>query len=59
MFDKLKEYDIFIDFGNSDKFYIKDFDVDEKNKKIVFKGSQGDMRWVKIDAIHPVKSFKK
>lgn len=59
MFDKLKEYDIFIDFGNGDKFYIKDFDVDEKNKKIVFKGSQGDMRWVKIDAIHPVKSFKK
>lgn len=59
MFDKLKEYDIFIDFGNGDKFYIKDFDVDEKNKKIVFKGSQGDMRWVKIDAIYPVKSFKK
>jgi len=55
MFDKLKEYDIFIDFGNGDKFYIKDFDVDEKNKKIVFKGSQGDMRWVKIDAIYPVK----
>ena len=59
MFDKLKEYDIFIDFGNGDKFYIKDFDVDEKNKKIVFKGSQGDIRWVKIDAIHPVKLFKK
>lgn len=59
MFDKLKEYDIFIDFGNGDKFYIKDFDVDENNKKIVFKGSQGDMRWVKIDAIHPVKLFKK
>lgn len=59
MFNKLKEYDIFIDFGNGDKFYIKDFDVDEKNKKIVFKGSQGDMRWVKIDAIHPVKLFKK
>ena len=55
MFDKLKEYDIFIDFGNGDKFYIKDLDVDEKNKKIVFKGSQGDMRWVKIDAIYPVK----
>jgi len=59
MFDKLKEYDIFIDFGNGDKFYIKDFDIDDKNKKIVLKGSQGDMRWIKIDAIHPVKSFKK
>ena len=59
MFDKLKEYDIFVDFGNGDKFYIKDFDIDDKNKKIVLKGSQGDMRWIKIDAIHPVKSFKK
>lgn len=59
MFDKLKEYDIFVDFGNGDKFYIKDFDIDDKNKKIVLKGSQGDMRWIKIDTIHPVKSFKK
>lgn len=59
MFDKLNEYDIFIDFGNGDKFYIKDFTIDDKNKKIILKGSQGDMRWIKIDAIHPVKSFKK
>ena len=59
MFNKLKEYDIFIDFGNGDKFYIKDFDIDEKNKKIIFKGSQGDIKWVKIDAIHLVKLFKK
>ena len=55
----IKDFDIFIDFGNGDKFYIKDFSIDEENKKIIFKGSQGDMRWVKIDALYPIKSFKK
>lgn len=57
--EDFKDFDIFIDFGNGDKFYIKDFDIDEKNKKIVLKGSQGDMKWVKIDALYPIKSFKK
>lgn len=57
--EDFKDFDIFIDFGNGDKFYIKDFDIDEKNKKIFLKGSQGDMKWVKIDALYPIKSFKK
>ena len=57
--EDFKDFDIFIDFGNGDKFYIKNFDIDEKNKKIVLKGSQGDMKWVKIDALYPIKSFKK
>lgn len=57
--EDFKDFDIFIDFGNGDKFYIKDFDIDEKNKKIVLKGSQGDIKWVKIDALYPIKSFKK
>ena len=57
--EDFKDFDIFIDFGNGDKFYIKDFDIDEKNKKIVLKGSQGDMKWVKIDVLYPIKSFKK
>ena len=57
--EDFKDFDIFIDFGNGDKFYIKDFNIDEKNKKIVLKGSQGDMKWVKIDALYPIKSFKK
>jgi hypothetical protein len=57
--EDFKDFDIFIDFGNGDKFYIKDFNIDEKNKKIVLKGSQGDMKWIKIDALYPIKSFKK
>lgn len=51
----LKDYDIFADFGNGDKFYLKDFIIDKENKKIIFKGCQGQMTWVKIDALYPVK----
>lgn len=57
--EDFKDFDIFVDFGNGDKFYIKNFDIDEKNKKIVLKGSQGDMKWIKIDSLYPIKSFKK
>lgn len=53
--DKLKDYDIFVDFGNGDKFYLQDFTIDEKHKKITFKGCHGQMTWVKIDALHPIK----
>jgi len=51
----LKDYDIFVDFGNGDKFYLKDFIINEENKKIIFKGCKGQMTWVKIDALYPVK----
>jgi phosphoribosyl 1,2-cyclic phosphodiesterase len=53
--EKLKNYDIFVDFGNGDKFYLQDFTIDEEHKKITFKGCQGQMTWVKIDALHPIK----
>lgn len=53
--EKLKNYDIFVDFGNGDKFYLQDFTIDEEHKKIAFKGCQGQMTWVKIDALHPIK----
>lgn len=54
MNDKLKEYDIFVDFGNSDKMYLNDFVIDEENKRITFKGSQGQLRWTRIDERYPV-----
>lgn len=54
MNDKLKEYDIFVDFGNSDKMYLNDFVIDEENKRITFKGSQGQLRWTRIDEKYPV-----
>ena len=56
MKDKLKEYDIFVDFGKGDKFYINDFIIDEENKKIIFKGSQGQLNWIRIDSLYPVKT---
>ena len=56
--EKLNEYDIFVDFDNSDIFYLKDFLINEENKKITFKGCQGQMRWIKIDEKYPVKVSK-
>ena len=49
----LKEYDIFVDFGKGDKFLLSDFIIDEDNKKIIFKGSQGSLNWVRIDTLYP------
>ena len=54
MNNKLKEYDVFVDFGNSDKMYLNDFVIDEENKRITFKGSQGQLRWIRIDEKYPV-----
>lgn len=54
MNDKLKEYDVFVDFDNSDKMYLNDFVIDEENKRITFKGSQGQLRWTRIDEKYPV-----
>lgn len=51
----LKDYNIYVDFGNADLFHLKDFEIDEINKKIIFKGCQGQMTWVKIDALYPIK----
>lgn len=51
----IKDYDVFVDFGNGDKFILSEFEIDEDKKKIVFKGKPGQMIWVKIDALHPIK----
>ena len=55
----LQDYDIYVDFGQGDKFYLKDFIIDEEKKKIIFNGCQGQMTWIKLDTLHPIKSFKK
>ena len=55
----LKEYKIFVDFGNADLFHLSDFTIDEEHKKITFKGKQGQMTWVKIDALYPIKLSNK
>lgn len=51
----LNDYTIFVDFGNADKFILDNFEINEDNKTIIFKGHQGQMTWVKIDALHPIK----
>ena len=48
------EYEFYADFGQGDKFYLKDFEIDKGNKKIIFKGSQGQMNWIRMDVLHPV-----
>jgi len=57
--EDFKDYDIFVDFSNGDKFYLKDFEIDEVNKKIIFKGSPSQANWIKIDALYPtMKNMK-
>ncbi len=51
----LNNYKIFVDFGNADKFMLHGFYIDEDKKQITFKGCQGNMTWVKIDALYPIK----
>ena len=55
---ELKDYDIYVDFGNGDKFQLTKFIIDEDSKKIIFNGCQGQMTWVKLDALHPIKNKK-
>lgn len=45
----LKSLDIYVDFGNGDKFMVTLDEIDLEKKRLVLKGSQGQMRWVRID----------
>ena len=56
MFD-FKNFDIFVDFGNGDKFKVDVSEIDEDKKKIILKGCQGQMIWIKIDNSHPIKVY--
>ena len=51
--NELSKRDIYIDFGHGDKFYINDFEITDN--KIIFKGSQGSLGWIRIDTLYPVK----
>ncbi len=45
----LEELNIFIDFGNGDKFKIEPEEIDLEHKRLILKGSQGQVRWIRID----------
>ena len=44
----LEELNIFVDFGNGDKFKVEPEEIDFENKRLILKGSQGQLRWVRI-----------
>ena len=51
--------DISKGFGKGDKFLLSDFTIDKDNKKIIFKGNQGSLNWVRIDALYPTKKHER
>ena len=53
-----KDWVIFVDFGNGDKFKATNFDIDNANKKIIIKCNNHSLDWVRINTLYPIKSFK-
>ena len=49
----LTELNIFVDFGGGDKFKVEPGEIDIEHRRLILKGSQGQLRWVKIDALYP------
>ena len=45
----LSGLDIYVDFGNGDKFKVELGEIDLENKRLILKGSQGQVRWIRID----------
>lgn len=45
----LEGLNIFVDFGGGDKFKIEPKEIDLKNKRLILKGSQGQVIWIRID----------
>jgi hypothetical protein len=44
----LEELNIFVDFGGGDKFMIAPDEIDIEHRRLILKGSQGQLRWVRI-----------
>lgn len=53
-----KDWDVFVDFGNGDKFKATNFNIDNINKKIIINCNKHSLDWVKVNILHPIKSFK-
>ena len=45
----LEDLNIFVDFGGGDKFMITPDEIDIEHRRLILKGSQGQLRWVRID----------
>lgn len=46
---------VFVDFGHGDKFRVEPDEIDLENKRLILKGSQGQVRWIRIDEKMVVK----
>ena len=45
----LEELNIFVDFDGGDKFMITPNEIDIDHRRLILKGSQGQLGWVRID----------
>ena len=45
----LEELNIFVDFDGGDKFMITPDEIDIEHGRLILKGSQGQLGWVRID----------
>ena len=45
----LTELNIFVDFGHGDKFKVEPEEIDLEHKRLILKGSQGQVKWIRID----------
>ena len=45
----LEDLNIFVDFEGGDKFMITPDEIDIEHRRLILKGSQGQLGWVRID----------
>ena len=44
----LIELNLFVDFCDGDKFKVEPEEIDIEHRRLILKGSQGQLRWVRI-----------
>ena len=49
-----KAANIFVDFGQGDKFMSEGFDYDDDTNTLVIKVNKASLGWVKMDVMHPI-----
>ena len=45
----LEELNIFVDFDGGDKFIITPDEIDIEHRRLILKGSQGQLGWARLD----------
>ena len=47
--------DLFVDFGQGDKFLIQDINISKNSRTIEFLVSKHSTRWIEMGVKHPIK----